>query len=644
LTGASPPKRLVSNSNDFIRLLMFNIQLNRPLENLEAMNLFLVPLDNERGWYRYHHLFADLLRHRLTQIYPERIEKIHKRASQWLEKNTFHLQAIKHALAMNEKSFAADLIETHAKDFLGKGSTQIKGLLDWFTQLPEEMIAERPLLQIYKAWTLYHNDSFKNKKIVEQLLIRVQESLEKTNPEQHIRNTVYGHIYCMRGFLSSPPLQTDHQPKDVLALFQEAIRLLSSDEIFIRCAVHIGIAYEYMHLGDTESAFEASQNAFGEARIANNNLVALIALRNQAMSAFYLGEPEQAIKICQSLEQLHFHDSKFFLNLEILTIVKGFFLVEQDEIDTAEIELTKSFETLQFYNEYGARVLGSIAMVRLLLLKNKSEQASQFIVTYKPEWPNLTALLEALNIQVAISCFENDPAALGMIEDWVLKNQPDFDKGIEGRGITPWLEICHIRDLTWIQGYIILSGLESKHQNYSILTKCINYLDRQMEFAERHGLVFRKIECLVVKALALESMDKPNQAIDTVSEALVIAAPKGFLRVFLDKGKPMKRLLQGGPEFDRSNDFVSQLLAAFERSGDIKTPLLAQKMIEPLSERELEVLGLVAQGLTNREISERLFLALDTVKGHNRRIYGKLEVKKRFDAVEKARRLGLLKM
>lgn len=612
------------------------------LENLEVMNLFLVPLDNERGWYRYHHLFADLLRHRLKQIYPERIEKIHNRASQWLEKNGFYLQAIKHTLAMKEKSFAVDLIEVYAKDFLGKGSTQIKGLLDWFTQLPLELIAERPLLQIYKAWTLYHNGSFKNKKLVEQLLIRVQESLEKTNPEQHIRKTVYGHIFCMRGFLSSPPLQTDHHPEDVLALFQEAIRLLPSDEFFVRCVVYIGIAYEYMHLGDTRNAFEASQNAFREARVATNNLAALVALRNQAMIAFYLGKPENAIEICQSLEQLNFPDSKFFLNLEILTIVKGFILVEHGEVDTAEIELTKSFETLQFYNEYGTRVLGSIAMVRLLLLKNKFEQASQFIETYKQYWPYNETLLEVLNIQVAISCCENDSSALGMIENWVSKNQPTFDNEIEGRGITPWLEVHHIRELTWIQSNIILSGLESIPQDDSILTKCINYLDRQMEFAERHGLVFRKIEYLVVKALALKSMGKPNQAIDNVSEALAIAAPKGFRRVFLDKGKPMKRLLKGMPEFDRSNDFAYQLLATFEQFEDIKTPLLAQKLIEPLSERELEVLGLVAQGFTNREISEHLYLALDTIKGHNRRIFGKLGVRKRIEAVDRARELGLL--
>ena len=616
------------------------------LDGLENANLFIVPLDNERRWFRYHHLFADLLYHRLTQTYPERIEKLHARASQWLEENGFQNQAIKHALAMEEKHLAADLIEKHALTFLYQGSTQVKAMLNWFDQLTEKVIRERPLLHIYKAWTLVFENPFKNKATVEQILSRVQGLLANIELSHSIERSVIGHIASIRGLLSQPPIQTDHDPHQVLALFQEAIRLFPPDEVKIRCNIHIGIAYEYMHLENTEAALKANQNAFTEAQSANNHLVAVVALRNQAMIKYYQGKLTQAVDLCQ--KEIFSFDQRDTLrnypipSLAILSIAKGYLLVERGELEKAETELAKGFETLQLYNEYETISLGHIAMSRLLLLKGETDKARQTIEHDKQRQPTQTTLLNVLSVQVALSCFENKSGALETIQNWARENQPQLEMEANFQGITPWAETRHLAHLTWIQAQIVLSRQETISSYKSVLLSCLDYLDQRLQTAEQNGIIFRVVECLVLKVLVLDVMGKSKDATDMLSQALSLAAPKGFCRVFLDKGQPMVQLLKGVSVQDYSIGFAHQLLAAFERLGDAKLSLLQQNMAEPLSEREQEVLQLVAQGLTNREISERLYLALDTVKGHNRRVFGKLGVQNRTEAVTCARELGIL--
>jgi LuxR family maltose regulon positive regulatory protein len=632
------------------------------LEKLEGDNLFTIPLDQRREWYRYHHLFADLLRHRLTQIYPERIEDLHTRASHWLDERGFPTQAIKHALAIDDKWLAADLIEVHAKTLLHQGSTQVSTMLDWFDLLPKKMIHARPLLHIYQAWTLVFKNPFKNKDAVEQILTQVEGLLKNVDLSKTIARTIAGHIASMRGLLSQPPIQTDHDPHAVLALFHDALRLFPPDEVKHRCSVRIGIAYEYMHLEDTEAAIIANQNAYTEARAGDNHLIAIVSIRNQAWIAYCQGLLEQAIEICQkgiaSFDQLHTDKGQIFPGLGILFIMRGYFLLELGELKQAEIELAKGFDLVRWIGEYEALSLWLIALVRLSLLRDDDEFELQIRERYERHWSSADALVETLRVQAGLTHLESDSSSLNIILDWMEKNQPDFEVDSDFQGITPWAETRHIAHLTWIKAQIALAYLESVHSDKLVLQFCLDYLNRRIQTAELHGLGFRVIECSVLSALVLDAIGKPEDAVNTLSQALILAEPEGFRRVFLDNGQPMIRLLQKLSTLDKSTDFVCQLLAAFEihdqptliatstkieeKVRGIQRASTPSPLLEPLTDRELEVLHLIAKGLTYNEIASQIMVSLNTVRTHVKNIYSKLFVHKRSQAIAKAKELNIL--
>ncbi|MBV9227927.1 MAG: LuxR family transcriptional regulator, partial [Chloroflexi bacterium] len=166
---------------------------------------------------------------------------------------------------------------------------------------------------------------------------------------------------------------------------------------------------------------------------------------------------------------------------------------------------------------------------------------------------------------------------------------------------------------------------------------------RQMEAKRWHD---KRLQVMVLQAVALEAHGEKDKAVQLLCDALAIAEPGGFIRLFIDEGLPMARLLSKAATLGRMPDYIGKLLAVFkaeeQKREDTSSQSPAQPLIEPLSQRELEVLRLIVQGLSNQEISERLFLALDTVKGHNRKIFGKLQVQRRTEAVARAHELGLL--
>jgi LuxR family maltose regulon positive regulatory protein len=615
------------------------------LIKLEQDNLFTIPLDQKRGWYRYHHLFRDLLLHRLTQKYPERIETLHARASLWLAENDFPNQAIKLALAMEDKLLAADLIKRYARDLLHLGTAQVKDMLGWFEYFSEEMLRKQPLLQIYRAWTLVYTNPFKYKHTIEQMLDQIQDSMQDVDVDVPVER-ISGHIASIRGLLSQPPIQTPHDPQKTLALFHQAIQLFPEDEVRVRCGIHLGIAYEHMHLENSEAALEANQNAYAEALAANNQLVAIVALRNQVMIRYYTGQLSEAIEHCQSnmvsLDQIFSENNRNMLGLEILSIALAFLLVERGELEKAEFELTEGLDALELFNEYEAVSLGYIAWLRVLLLRGEKEKAREELEKFRRRRVFHADLVEILKIQIALSDVEGNTTLLDTLKTWLQANQPEFEAVSDFRGITPWDETRHLAYMTWIQAQVIIFAQGSDHPDLSELQSCLDYLERRIQTSEQHGLVFRIIECSVLKALVLDAMGKTEEATDALTQALVLAAPEGFQRVFMDKGHSMNCLLQMVSKQDAPTNFVLQLIDKFERSGDVKSELPVQNLIDPLSARELEVLRSMAEGLTYNEIASQIMVSLNTVRTHVKNIYSKLNVHKRSQAIAKAKELNIL--
>ena len=247
-----------------------------------------------------------------------------------------------------------------------------------------------------------------------------------------------------------------------------------------------------------------------------------------------------------------------------------------------------------------------------------------------------------MRTQIAISQVQDDPDALQRIQSWMLLHQPLISTDLDFQGISPWAETRHLSHLTWIQSHIMLSYMEFESSSNGDLQYCLEYLTRRIQSAQQHNLVFRVIECTVLKAQVLDVLGNRSEALKALSYAVALAVPRGYRRVFIDKGPQLGRILGEITVNETETEFVSQLQTAIEKSkvDDIKT--ITQNLIEPLSPRELEVLYLIAKGFTNKEIGKRLFLAINTVKGHNRNIFGKLGVKNRTQAVSKAQSLNIL--
>ena len=246
---------------------------DRVLAHLEAANLFLIPLDEERRWYRYHHLFSDLLRNQLARSQPALIPELHRRASRWYEENGDIQAAVDHALQDTDLTQAAHLIEQHAIPKLYQG--QVAMVVGWFDRLPEAVLQSAPMLCICKAWALALMQRGTRRGEVERALQAADHALDQVNAGEALRDLVAGHAATIRAYLLRSPALIGEKPEKLIALSQEAQRLLPEQERAIRSVNALNIGYGYLALADLQAAELAYQQTL-EDGLAGGNLYAAI--------------------------------------------------------------------------------------------------------------------------------------------------------------------------------------------------------------------------------------------------------------------------------------------------------------------------------------------------------------------------------
>jgi LuxR family maltose regulon positive regulatory protein len=649
------------------------------LEQLEQGNLFIVPLDHRRQWYRYHHLFADLLRHRLEQdpalISPavggttrkgeegERVAGLHRHASIWFEDNGYILEAVKHALAGVDMIRAADLIERHAMSLVYRYQT--KTVLDWFRALPDTVLSTRPMLCVFHAWALTFHEPATSHDAVEQLLRQARRALKTLNAGSDLRNLVAGHIASIRANILQLPVQSSHDPHTVLALLHEAQELLPESEVAIRSINAVNNAYEYLVLGDAAAAFAACDEALSTAQAGGNPLAIVFSIVGQALVAHYRGQLRRAVQICRrgiaSFDDPDERRAQTILVIGGLFALLGLFLLERNEIVEAERALVKGIDLLQWTGDYETSALGYIALVRLRLLQGDQAGAQRAIERLARTWPASSSLAETLRMQLQLirvpeTHLPENRDGLVLAQRWAQAHRPELDDEasiIDARipGINPWGETQHLEHLTWTQIQIAQTRLRIASRD---LQPVLTYLERRLDVAEGRSLAYRVIELSVMQALALDVQGDAHRAGESLRRALTLAEPEGYVRVFIDKGEPMLRLLQQAAARGIAVDYVAELLAAsgFGERRDKgvrgKTgpsaawPPNSSAIIEPLSKREMEVLRLLKTELSGPEIARELMISLSTVRTHTKNIYGKLAVNSRRQAVARAESLNLL--
>ena len=595
------------------------------LERLEQANLFLTSLDDDRHWYRYHHLFAEVLQARLRQSQPELLPDLHRRASDWYEAHDSVVEAVQHALAASDVVRAAGLIERERWVLQGRG--EINTLHTWLNELPVETVRARPRLSLAYAWIF---SLLEQAEAIEPRLQDAEEALAVSavaTPEQPAEiDTIRGEIATLRAEIALSRSDISH----AIELCKQALKLLPEDSTLLR-----GVATYFLgHAQRNDGQMVTAERTYIEASTlglqTDNLLLALHSLANLSTVQMALGRLGKAAESSQRILQITAERQRQTWPVAGLAYQGlGKLHYEWNELETA-------VRYLRLGIEFGHR--GGLTGLEI---NSRSALAFTLQAQHDPDGAD-----EVLRQIAAMTEQHHHPvyAAIAAVQEARLRlSQDRLDQAVL------WAETCglHVDDMAPSYSheaeYLTLARVFiARDQAEAVL----DLLDRLQEEAESDRRTGSLIEILILCALARQMSGDTASALVALESALTLAEPEGYVRTFVDEGKPMAELLLQARSRGIRPDYVKKLLAVFgaeEKSLPLPGPPAPQSsLIEPLSPRELELLSLVADGQSNKEIAQELVVAIGTVKKHLNNIFGKLNVSNRTQAVARARELDLL--
>ncbi|MEJ2732766.1 MAG: LuxR C-terminal-related transcriptional regulator [Anaerolineae bacterium] len=608
------------------------------LENLEAANLFIIPLDSERRWYRYHRLFADLLRKRLADTQPERVPVLHRRASIWYEQNELVPEAIDHALAAEHYDRAADLIETIVEATLMR--SEVATLLNWMERLPGELIQARPSLCLYHAWALLWSGE-----PLEAIQSRLRDIDTDTDALSIQVDTLQALVAAWQGEISLAG-----------ELARDALDRLPKDKSFLRSIATWNLGLSYLLSGEFEAGRQVLDEIATMGQKTGNVMLAVNAVCHLAelqMSQARLYEARDTYQ--RALELATDKQGQLLPIAGMPLIGLGELSREWNDLEAAKHYVNQGLEQIGQWGPFGA-IDGHIAMARIKQAEGDLQGARDAIqeaqrVAVQFDATELDDVLVAIH-QVRLWLAQGN---LELARHWLEEREISSHQSLGPSAVTSPRKLAGGDNLLDQQLRIYKELLLARLMlRLNRPDKALPLLDSQETSLEEQGrrVSRRMIEVQLLRALVLQAQDSTDQALASLERALSIAEPGGFVRTFVDEGEQMALLLRQAASRGIAPGYVSQLIAAFDtpRARDTASTLphphaqhpVDQPLIEPLSEREMDVLRLLSAGLSNPEIGQELFIATSTVRSHLKSIYGKLNVHKRWDAVHRAEELGLL--
>jgi LuxR family maltose regulon positive regulatory protein len=575
------------------------------LEYLERANLFLVPLDGERRWYRYHHLFADLLRQRLSlrsASSTEDVAELHRRASQWYEDHGFDIEAFHHAAAAGDVERAERLIEGHGMplQFRGAGAP----VLTWLESLPTTALDAHPSLWVTYATALFFVGRHT---AVEQKLEAAEAALRATESGDGPHDLV-GRIASIRATLAI--IQRDAET--IISQSRRALHYLAPDNLTIRTAVTYTLGHAHQLQGDRSEASRAYTEVVSLSTSFADSIYATAATLGLGQVQEVSNELSLAATTYQRVVQLAGDPPRTIASEAHLGLARIHY--EWNDLDAAQqhgqhcLHLTRKIESVDTFVSY------AVFVARLRLAQG--------------DVPGAVAILAEAEDFARLHRFLFRMPDIAAAQVLTLLRQGH---------LTAAAHLAESHEVPCSQARVYLARQDT--------SAALAVLEPWRQHVEAKDWANQRLEVLILQAIVLQAHGDREQAMQVLLTALALAEPGAFVRTFVDEGVPMAQLLSAADALGRMPDYVGKLLSVFRsetQERDETSPQPAgQPIIEALSQRELEVLRLITQGLSNHEIGERLFLALDTVKGHNRKIFGKLQVQRRTEAVARARELGL---
>jgi LuxR family maltose regulon positive regulatory protein len=606
------------------------------LEGLDRANLFTVALDDQGHWYRYHHLFADMLRHRLQQTQPDRVPELHERASSWFEHQGFLQEAIGHALSAGAQDRAAGLIAQIAWVIYGQGA--VETLRTWLDALPDRVLRAWPRLCAVQAWLLFGTHRMAQ---AEHYLQAAEAALHGVPPDR----SVEGEIAAVRAIVAA----SRDDPAQVLVQATAALERLDRDTFLLRGLVATGLASTYLYQGDLALAVQILGEAAAGGRAAGNHYLALALTGQQTTVQRAQGALQLAVATCRqaldwSAERGHPSPYLAVVHLGLADLLR-----EWNDLDAARHHLTEATRLASRWGRVDLQMSGALIDARITAARGDLEGALALVQEAKRHVPAHQAawgldILEAFEAQLWVA--QGHLSAAGR---WLQRLMPEAAVPRLRPRISFYIfayEHCAIAPVQVLLAQGRAAG------DPAPLRRALALLERQSEETERAGLAWRHIKALALQALAHQDLGQGEKALGRLEQALRLAEPEGYVRLFVDEGAPMAALLAHLPTArDRRQAaperavlaYARRLLAALAPSRPTERAARpAASLLDPLSEREVEVLRLIVAGLSNRAIAARLYLAVSTVKWYVNTIFSKLDVASRAEAIARARALRLV--
>ncbi|MGG6239634.1 LuxR C-terminal-related transcriptional regulator [Nodosilinea sp. AN01ver1] len=604
------------------------VSSTQALEQLDRQNLFVVPLDDERTWYRYHHLFAEALRHQLQRTEPDLALGCHRRAAQWYEQQGYVADALHHAIAADAFDYAAQLIEREMQTSENPRLDAVV-LSDALATLPLDLVQARPWLLAAKAWVGFTASQFAEAvAVIEQM----EQLLEKNISETENTDQLWGLVVALKG------MKARQQGNNVesAAFMEKALQLLPQNYSWLRSLILLNLGVTYF----VDDNYNAAQrllpevSRIGRARGAADPAIAGLYLQAQFLAL--RGQLTEATALCQQGLDLATERRWLATYAGVLVqVALADLLRQQNQLDAAAHHLGQSIDRA-IANQQPGLMMGYITLARVR--QAQGDLAAAWAAIRQAErcqvwlWPTI---LPVAACKARLCLVEgNLNAAIAWVESSGLTVDDDLHYNTTEKCPTA-------AELIYLTYARVLLAQGQQTASAPPLQTALRLLTRLQAQAQAGGRTLRLMETLLLQALIWQVQDERSRALNYLQQALEIPHQDNDMRLFLDEGKAMADLLACAASSRVQTKEVVRLLAIFELQPAQK-PAVVQPLVEPLSDRELEVLTYLATGMTNQAIADDLYVSLAAVKWHARNIYGKLAVKNRTQAVAKARELGIL--
>ena len=605
------------------------------LVELDTENLFIIPLDDIRHWYRYHHLFGELLRSQLSFQQPELARLYHQRASDWYDEQGYIEDSINHAFAAEDFERAARLVEKYARDMLHQSKYSL--LSSWIEALPDELVTTRAWLCVYQSWTRHwaglREEGERYLEVAERLADEHQTAGPEDNSSGEAETLSMQDAELLPGYIATVRAHyavINEEVKRAVEQSQYALKILPKDDFFTRGTAGVALGAAYWAMGDVRGAEDAFAECASNALAGGFNYrasSALVYLGIQQVKQARLRAAEQTYKRALSLSEGA--GGKRYPNAGYPLSKLAELSCEWNQLDEAHSYAVSGVELCQQLGHVDLIAEAYAALARVQLARREFIELENTLIS-ADKIRNETKLDPWIGVWLD-ECW---------LQSWFLRGKfAEVQRWVRSSDLLVDGEFSFHHDLEHLNLARVLVAQVVQNQPGSDADIAFKLLERLYEAAEKAGWTNHVIQVLILKGQLRYLLGERADGLADLSTALRLAEPGGYIRIFVDHGSLMEDMLRSVPAAGETANYRQNLLSAFKKTGQIKP---GSQLIEPLTRRELEVLRLLNTHLSTPEIAQELYISVNTVRSHIKNIYGKLNVNRRIAAVQRAEELGLL--